>query len=81
MLRLNPCRTGAVGLLTSGYRNVVKIRGPVGERARLVHDWVAALQHNPWDLPTRLRKEGASCWENLTQVKRGQLAVAPNTSP
>ena len=37
------------GLLTSGYRNVVKIRGPVGERARLVHDWVAALQHNPWE--------------------------------
>ena len=41
------------GLLTSGYRNEVMIRGPVGERARLVHDWVAALQHNPWEFAHR----------------------------
>ena len=41
------------GLLTSGYRNEVVIRGPVGERARLVHDWVAALQHNPWEFAHR----------------------------
>ena len=41
------------GLLTSGYRNEVEIRGPVEERARLVHDWVAALQHNPWEFAHR----------------------------
>lgn len=41
------------GLLTSGYRNEVVIRGPVEERARLVHDWVAALQHNPWEFAHR----------------------------
>ena len=41
------------GLLTSGYRNEVVIRGPVGERARLVHDWIAALQHNPWEFAHR----------------------------
>ena len=41
------------GLLTSGYRNEVIIQGPVEERARLVHDWVAALQHNPWEFAHR----------------------------
>ena len=41
------------GLLTSGYRNEVVIRGPVEERSRLVHDWVAALQHNPWEFAHR----------------------------
>lgn len=41
------------GLLTSGYRNEVVIRGPVEERARLVHDWIAALQHNPWEFAHR----------------------------
>ena len=41
------------GLLTSGYRNEVVIQGPVEERARLVHDWVAALQHNPWEFAHR----------------------------
>ena len=41
------------GLLTSGYRNEVVIRGPVEERARLVHDWVSALQHNPWEFAHR----------------------------
>lgn len=47
------------GLLTSGYRNEVIIRGPVEERARLVHDWVAALQHNPWEFAHRRSAEKA----------------------
>ena len=47
------------GLLTSGYRNEVVIQGPVEERARLVHDWVAALQHNPWEFAHRRSAEKA----------------------
>ena len=41
------------GLFTSGYRNEIVIHGPVEERARLVHDWIAALQHNPWEFAHR----------------------------
>ncbi|MGB1897619.1 MAG: hypothetical protein ACPHRB_02150 [Candidatus Poseidoniaceae archaeon] len=47
------------GLLTSGYRNEVVIQGPVEERARLVHDWVASLQHNPWEFAHRRSAEKA----------------------
>ena len=38
---------------SSGYRNEIVIHGPVEERARLVHDWIAALQHNPWEFAHR----------------------------
>ena len=41
------------GLFTSGYRNEIVIHGPVEERARLVHDWIAALQHNLWEFAHR----------------------------
>ena len=63
------------GLLTSGYRNEVIIRGPVEERARLVHDWVAALQH--------CLQDGVLSWPNHdAQIPKGCVArLQPNREP
>ena len=47
------------GLLTSGYLNEIRIVGSVEERSRLVYDWVAALQHNPWEFAHRRSAEKA----------------------
>ena len=41
------------GLLTSGYRNIIVMRGPVEDRARIIHDLAAAAQHNPWEFAHR----------------------------
>lgn len=45
------------GLLTSGYRNIIVMRGPVEERARIIHDLAAAAQHNPWEFAHRRSAE------------------------
>ena len=40
----------AWGLLTSGYLNVLTLRGPVSERARLVLDLTSSLGQSPWEM-------------------------------
>tara|TARA_B100000678_G_scaffold36408_1_gene26554 strand:+ start:190 stop:1029 length:840 start_codon:yes stop_codon:yes gene_type:complete len=62
------------GLLTSCFLNRIEISGPLGLRARCVHDLAASLGRNPWE-PSRLRQfekatgcESArhrSAWEEL----------------
>jgi len=62
------------GLLTSCFLNRIEIHGPLGLRARCVHDLAASLGRNPWE-PSRLRQfekttgcESArhrSAWEEL----------------
>ena len=58
------------GLLTSGYRNIIIMRGPVEDRARIIHDLAAAAQHNPWEFAHRgsaekgLAKTGSSLKAN-----------------
>ena len=38
------------GLLTSGYLNVIRIGGPLADRARLVLDTCSALGQSPWEM-------------------------------
>jgi len=38
------------GMFTTCYHNIIEIDGPVEERARLIFDLNAILQHNPWEL-------------------------------
>jgi len=37
------------GLLTRCYANIIKLEGPLNERARIVFDLVASLSHKPWE--------------------------------
>ena len=47
------------GLVTSGYLNVIRLGGPLAERARLVLDTCSALGQSPWEM-AHLR--GAERW-------------------
>lgn len=38
------------GLVTSGYLNVIRLDGPLAERARLVLDTCSALGQSPWEM-------------------------------
>nr|MCS5529540.1 hypothetical protein [Candidatus Poseidoniales archaeon] len=43
------------GLFTGCFLNRIELSGPLGQRARCVHDLVASLGSNPWE-PRRLRQ-------------------------
>ena len=38
------------GLLTSGYLNIIRLGGPLADRARLVLDTCSALGQSPWEM-------------------------------
>ena len=66
------------GLVTSGYRNIIIMRGPVEDRARIIHDLGAASQHNPWEFAHRrsaekgLAKTGSSLKANEMEWRAHQ---------
>ncbi|MEC8399042.1 MAG: hypothetical protein VXZ34_05610 [Candidatus Thermoplasmatota archaeon] len=49
------------GLLTSGYLNVIRLGGPLAERARLALDTSSALGQSPWEMA---HQPAAERWAN-----------------
>ena len=49
------------GLLTSGYLNVIRLGGPLAERARLALDTSSALGQSPWEMA---HQHAAERWAN-----------------
>ena len=47
------------GLVTSGYLNVIRLGGPLADRARLVLDTSSALGQSPWEMA---HQRGAERW-------------------
>ena len=47
------------GLVTSGYLNVIRLGGPLADRARLVLDTCSALGQSPWEMA---HQRGAERW-------------------
>ena len=49
------------GLLTSGYLNIIRLGGPLAERARLALDTSSALGQSPWEMA---HQHAAERWAN-----------------
>ena len=72
-----------MGLLSSCFLNSIKMVGPVGRRARIVFDLVAALGRNPWEAKWKNRfakstgvssTEEKARWEALIEHGRSDLS-------
>ena len=78
----------AWGLLTSGYLNIIHLRGPLELRARLVLDTVSSLGQPPWEFahPKQAAKklhkhinglslkENERAWKAILEAARSSLA-------
>ena len=71
------------GLFATSFLNRIEITGPLGLRARCVHDLVASLGRNPWEASRLRRFEKASecdssqhkeAWESLISRAREDMA-------
>lgn len=87
-LRIESCPYWGFGLLTSGYLNIITLKGPLQSRARLVLDVVSSLGQSPWELAHRSTaerflvkhqhgpstKENERLWMELHSVAKNTLA-------
>ncbi len=77
----------AFGLVTSGYLNIIRLEGPLDQRARLVLDITSSLGQPPWELahPKQAErmamkhgvaslKHNETSWKNLRGFARESLA-------
>lgn len=86
----------AFGLVTSGYLNIITLKGPLHLRARLIFDTVSSLGHRPWEFshwrslnrflmkhaPQVTSKSNELQWKNLVEAARQALSdqIASMTS-
>ena len=87
-VRIESAPYWAWGLLTSGYLNIIHLRGPLEVRARLILDTVSSLGQPPWEFahPKQATKhlhkhvnglsvkENEQTWKAILEAARSSLA-------
>ncbi|MBL6733343.1 MAG: hypothetical protein ISP84_02220 [Candidatus Poseidonia sp.] len=62
----------AFGLVTSGYLNIIRLEGPLDQRARLVLDITSSLGQPPWELAHPKRAERIAMKHGLVSLKHNE---------
>lgn len=87
-VHIESCSYWAWGLLTSGYLNIIRLRGPLASRVRLMLDMVSSLGQPPWEfahprhaakhlhkhINGMTLKDNERVWKGMLEAARSSLA-------